>query len=95
MGDPMATNPCGDGWFGPIVATESCRGGFDFTMLFESTILAVTPSACFLLLAPFRFFQLSRQSPKVVSSSLRMATLVSALDLAIVKPNKMLKRAHL
>lgn len=77
MDDALATNPCSDGWFGPVVATESCRGGFDFTLLFESTILAITPTACFLLLVPFKFLRLLKESPKVLSSPIRVATLVS------------------
>lgn len=68
---------CGDGWFGPVVASQGCRGGFDFTLFFESTILAVTPAACFILLAPFRVYQLSKQTSKVISSINRLANLVS------------------
>ena len=67
---------CGDSQFGPIVATD-CRGGFDFTVVFESSILNILPAACFLLLGIFRLSQLSRQSPKVRSSALSVATLVS------------------
>jgi ATP-binding cassette subfamily C (CFTR/MRP) protein 1 len=69
--------PCGDSQFGPIVASADCRGGFDFTVVFESGILNILPAACFLLPATFRLFQLSRQSPKVLSSAFRLATLVS------------------
>jgi hypothetical protein len=96
MEDHIATNLCGDGRFGPVVATESCRGGFDFTVLFESTILAVIPSVCFLLLAPLRFFQLSKESPKVRSSFPRMATLVSSRSLKFTpfKAKRMTERGY-
>jgi hypothetical protein len=71
------TDACDDGQFGPIVATGDCRGGFDFTVLFESEILSIVPAACFLLLASFRVLHLFRQSQKVLSSTLRVVTLVS------------------
>ncbi|KZF23306.1 multidrug resistance-associated protein [Xylona heveae TC161] len=76
---------CGDGRFGPIVATAGCRGGFDFTVFFEAYILNVAPAACFLLLAPIRLFQLARQSPKVFSSVIRVATLVVATAFAAIQ----------
>ncbi|KAE8388725.1 hypothetical protein BDV23DRAFT_107757 [Aspergillus alliaceus] len=37
---------CGDGWFGPVVATGHCRGGFDFTVSFEASVLNFVPAAC-------------------------------------------------
>lgn len=77
MASTPATGACGDGQFGPIVTTTDCRGGFDFTVMFESAILNILPAACFLLLATFRLFQLSRQTPKVLSSAWRVLTLVS------------------
>ncbi|OQE14835.1 hypothetical protein PENFLA_c035G01769 [Penicillium flavigenum] len=77
MASTPATGACGDSQFGPIVSTADCRGGFDFTVAFESGILNVLLAACFLLPACFRLFQLSRQSPKVLSSAFRVVTLVS------------------
>jgi hypothetical protein len=72
----VSTGACGDSQFGPIVAAD-CRGGFDFTVVFESAILNILPAACFLLLGAFRLSQLSRKPPKVRSSALRITTLVS------------------
>lgn len=69
------TDQCGDDSFGPFVTTL-CRGGFDFTVLFEASILTIVPAACFLLLAPFRLFHLSKQPPKVLSSAVRVVTIV-------------------
>lgn len=77
MASTPATGACGDSQFGPIVSTTDCRGGFDFTVAFESGILNILPAACFLLPATFRLFQLYRQSPKVLSSTFRLVTLVS------------------
>ncbi|KAL1981958.1 hypothetical protein VTN96DRAFT_1970 [Rasamsonia emersonii] len=48
----------------------SCRGGFDFTLLFEETILAVLPLALLVLVVPFRVFYLFRRPRKVVHSVL-------------------------
>ena len=46
-----------DDVFGPVVA-PSCRGGFDFTLLFEQAILSCGPSALFLLILPLRIIWL-------------------------------------
>lgn len=70
---------CDDGQFGPIVDTD-CRGGFDFTVMFESGILSILPAACFLLLACLRLLHLFRQRRKVLSSTFRVVTLVSNPD---------------
>ncbi|KAJ5987224.1 hypothetical protein N7451_011589 [Penicillium sp. IBT 35674x] len=85
MASMPATGACGDSQFGPIVATTDCRGGFDFTVLFESAILNILPAACFLLLASFRLFQLSRQSPKVLSSAFRIATLIASIAFTAIQ----------
>jgi hypothetical protein len=46
--------------------------------LFEDTILAVAPTAIFLLLAPFRAFQLWKKPVRVKKSNLYVAKLVSS-----------------
>ncbi len=63
----MASNcqASNDNSFGPIV--EGCRSGFDFTLLFEQTILSIGPSAMLLLFAPPRFVKLLRSSKKTLS----------------------------
>ncbi|KAK5990162.1 ABC multidrug transporter B [Cladobotryum mycophilum] len=45
---------CQDAAFGPAVASPDCRGGFDFTVLFEESIFSLLPSALFLLIAPLQ-----------------------------------------
>ncbi|KAJ5249016.1 hypothetical protein N7468_000467 [Penicillium chermesinum] len=48
----------------------SCRGGFDFTLLFEETILTILPISLILILVPWRLWQLMQQNHKVNSSVL-------------------------
>ncbi|CAG8893204.1 unnamed protein product [Penicillium egyptiacum] len=85
MASTQATGACGDSQFGPIVSTADCRGGFDFTVAFESGILNILPAACFLLSATFRLFQLSRQSPKVLPSAFRVVTLAVSVTFAAIQ----------
>ncbi|KAK6823240.1 hypothetical protein RU639_006093 [Aspergillus parasiticus] len=84
MSSSSNTDRCGDDSFGPFITTL-CRGGFDFTVLFEASILTIVPAGCFLLLAPFRLFQLSKQSPQVLSSAIRVVTIVLAVSLVVVQ----------
>ncbi|KAM5475676.1 hypothetical protein MauCBS54593_001368 [Microsporum audouinii] len=53
--------------FGPTVG-PNCRGGFDFTLTFEQSILTITPSVLLLLFTPLRLYWLSRASLKTKSS---------------------------
>ncbi|OHE98019.1 ABC transporter [Colletotrichum orchidophilum] len=52
-------------------AGELCRGGFDFTLLFEEAVLAVPLQSLLLLLLPTCALRLARSDVKVVPSSLR------------------------
>lgn len=59
---------CGDDSFGP--ALQACRSGvgrndFDFTLLFEQSILSILPSAFLLLAAALRNVQLFSGPKKV------------------------------
>ncbi|KAF2186291.1 canalicular multispecific organic anion transporter 1 [Zopfia rhizophila CBS 207.26] len=65
-----------DDTFGPW-AGEHCRGGFDFTLLFEETILSILPLALILCIAPFRIFYLWRKRTKVSRSLLLPAKLIA------------------
>ncbi|KAF2817519.1 P-loop containing nucleoside triphosphate hydrolase protein [Mytilinidion resinicola] len=56
-----------DGSFGPGIG--SCRGGFDFTLTFEDSILSLLPQVAFLLLAPLRFNTLRRRKNRVAKNS--------------------------
>jgi ATP-binding cassette, subfamily C (CFTR/MRP), member 1 len=58
-----------DDSFGPWA--KSCRGAFDFTLLFEETILAIPLLSFFILCWPLRMWQLGRAQVKVRPSPLR------------------------
>lgn len=53
-----------DDVFGPAV--HGCRDNFDFTLLFEQTILSIAPSALLLLCTPVRLVQLGKSSVKTL-----------------------------
>ena len=55
----------------------SCRGGFDFSLLFEESILQILPILLMLIIAPVRLWQLLHTRNKVVSSFLVFIKLVS------------------
>ncbi|PQE04085.1 ABC multidrug transporter protein [Rutstroemia sp. NJR-2017a BVV2] len=63
---------CRDDSFGPKVNSwdAECRGGFDFTLLFEETILSIGPSSLFILLVPWRVAQLYGKRTKILPTSL-------------------------
>ncbi|GKT42621.1 ABC transporter atnG [Colletotrichum spaethianum] len=71
-----------DDYFGPQV-----RGYFDFTVLFEQSILSILPTALFILLAPFRVTWLLRNDIRVRSGTLlwlKLAAVAVFLCLQIV-----------
>ncbi|RFU76786.1 multidrug resistance-related [Trichoderma arundinaceum] len=82
---------CGDGFFGPGVWGDGCRGGFDFTLSFEESILSVLPSALFLLLSipraiyllrtPDKAKRRSAYTPKLIASSAYTGIQVGCLAL--------------
>jgi ATP-binding cassette subfamily C (CFTR/MRP) protein 1 len=51
-----------DNLFGPAV--HNCQSDFDFTLLFEQSILLIVPSALLLLYLPFRIWQIWSQELK-------------------------------
>ncbi|KAK3322938.1 P-loop containing nucleoside triphosphate hydrolase protein [Apodospora peruviana] len=55
-----------DNTFGPH-AGRDCRGGFDFTLLFEDSILVILPICLVLPLVPARIWFLLKRAKKVVS----------------------------
>ncbi|KAE8137329.1 ABC transporter-like protein [Aspergillus pseudotamarii] len=59
---------CNDEIFGPSVA-RNCRSGFDFTLLFEQSILSLLPSAILILVFPWRVSRLLRQDVKAVQNN--------------------------
>ena len=65
---PRMASSCQDNVFGPVV--HGCRSDFDFTLLFEQSILAIGPTALLLLVAPSRIRMLLRSSKKTVPNQL-------------------------
>ncbi|KAI4279834.1 MAG: hypothetical protein L6R38_004935, partial [Xanthoria sp. 2 TBL-2021] len=61
----MSSSSCPviDDTFGPYAG--SCRGGFDFTLLFQESILSILPLCILLLVVPFRVLYLVRRTIKV------------------------------
>ncbi|KAF2475450.1 canalicular multispecific organic anion transporter 1 [Lindgomyces ingoldianus] len=77
-----------DDSFGPY-AGEQCRGGFDFTLLFEDTIFCILPLILVFCMAPFRIFYLRRKRTKVSKSLLLPTKLLAwcflaAFDLSLL-----------
>jgi len=70
MAQPSSFTSCAalDDSFGPHAG--SCRGGFDFTLLFEETILTLLPLGLVLIVLPARAWLLLKRPRKVVASSL-------------------------
>jgi hypothetical protein len=67
-----------DDSFGPHAG--DCRGGFDFTLLFEEAILTLVPVGILLVVLPPRVWYLSRRVKKVAAGKRSPA-------IKIVRPN--------
>lgn len=74
-----------DDTFGPWAG--ACRGGFDFTLLFEETILSLLPLGLLLLVVPPRISYLIKRNIKVDQSRLPLFKLVCALLACIPLPS--------
>ncbi|KAG5784249.1 hypothetical protein H9Q73_002081 [Fusarium xylarioides] len=72
-----------DASFGPFVGPE-CRDGFDFTPVFEQSILVLSPAALLLILAPIRLFRLRNVPVKVTGHRLRTVKLALISLLAVL-----------
>ncbi|KAF5252095.1 hypothetical protein FANTH_2843 [Fusarium anthophilum] len=72
-----------DASFGPFVGPE-CRDGFDFTLVFEQSILVLFPAALLLILAPIRLFHLRNVPVKVTGHRLRTVKLALIALLAVL-----------
>ena len=75
--EPLACSAGADDSFGPWAG--QCRGGFDFTLLFEESILTIPLQCLFLLVLPVRVVQLVKMSTKVIPSSRRLLKIVRCL----------------
>lgn len=70
-----STTYASDNNFGPFLELPG-RSTFDFTLLFEETILSIAPSAVFLLLIPPRIVRLWKNLRKVTGSYLQTTKIV-------------------
>lgn len=73
-----STGHVGDNSFGPFFELPG-SATFDFTLLFEETILSIVPSAVLLLLIPPRILRLWKTPHKVISSYLLTTKIVGSL----------------
>ncbi|KAE8149908.1 P-loop containing nucleoside triphosphate hydrolase protein [Aspergillus avenaceus] len=62
-----------------------CRDGFDFTVLFEQTILGLVPAVAFLLSSPFRYKVLVQREVRTRPHIMRLVKLMAALVLATIQ----------
>lgn len=69
----MECGPSADNAFGPLVRS-ACR--FDFTLLFEETVLRVGPAAVFLLLGVASIYSLVGSTPCLVKDTFLYAKIV-------------------
>ncbi|TDZ58384.1 ABC transporter atnG [Colletotrichum trifolii] len=84
MWAPQSACPSGvDTSFGPW-AGQLCRGGFDFTLLFEEAILAILLHAIFLLILTVRALRLARSDVKVVASIHRPLKACASICLVVL-----------
>ncbi|KAF4343098.1 multidrug resistance-associated 1 [Fusarium beomiforme] len=72
-----------DASFGPFVGPD-CRDGFDFTLVFEQSILVLLPAALLLILGPIRILRLRNIPVKVTGHRLRTAKLALIALLAVL-----------
>ncbi|CCD44945.1 similar to ABC transporter [Botrytis cinerea T4] len=76
---------CPDDSFGPTVKVQSCRDGFDFTLLFEESIFTILPATLLLCAVPFRFWSIYRRPDAVKGSLLRIFKLVTIVVLCLLR----------
>ncbi|KAH0429478.1 ABC multidrug transporter [Colletotrichum camelliae] len=72
-----------EGSFGP--AASACSDRFDFTLLFEQSLLNIGPSAALLLALPLRLQQLLRQRRKVLRHPLNAAKIVTCVTFGVIQ----------
>ncbi|MCJ1399793.1 hypothetical protein MMC11_002996 [Xylographa trunciseda] len=77
----LACQPAADDNFGPVV--DACTRSFDFTLLFEQSILSAAPTAVFLILSLWRIWKLRISSHKTKYSWMSIAKPAAALALIL------------
>ncbi|KZL81674.1 abc transporter [Colletotrichum incanum] len=79
MSSLLPPQECPDQSFGPW-AGATCRGGLDFTLMFEETILTIPLQCIFLLVLPLRLGQLYYMSRKTVPNNQSLVKVAVALS---------------
>jgi hypothetical protein len=77
---PSTCSPSIDDTFGPVV--HGCNSNFDFTLLFEQSVLSIGSTGLLLIFVPPRLVKLWRSSEKTVPDALRFRKLVSRRDMS-------------
>lgn len=72
-------SPAADNVFGPAVGA-GCRDGFDFTLLFEQSMLSILPASIILIASPFRIRYLLKRGIRTRYNPIRISKLVSSLQ---------------
>ncbi|KAI0136261.1 putative ATP-binding cassette transporter [Xylariales sp. AK1849] len=74
----MAEPQCSEDAFGPGIGHD-CRGGFDFTLLFEQAVLGVIPASVFILAFLSRLTYLAKKQVTTSNSVARIQNLAVAI----------------
>ncbi|KAF7552267.1 hypothetical protein G7Z17_g4442 [Cylindrodendrum hubeiense] len=80
---PRLLAACRDDRLGPW-AGILCRGGFDFTLFFEESILSISVHSIFLLLLPIWVWKDARTDAKVVGGIIRPIKTIGLLSLVAI-----------
>ncbi|KAK9783102.1 putative Multidrug resistance-associated protein [Seiridium cardinale] len=80
------SNLCRDGTFGPTVPQiAECRGGFDFTVTFEESILSIGPACLLFAILPWRLVALWGRTCKTKRSWLHGVKLIGFTVLGVLQ----------
>ncbi|KAK9419089.1 putative Multidrug resistance-associated protein [Seiridium unicorne] len=80
------SNLCRDGTFGPTVPQiAECRGGFDFTVTFEESILSIGPACLLFVILPWRLLALWGRPCKTKRSWLHEVKLIGLVVLGVLQ----------
>lgn len=82
-----------DDTFGPYA--RGCRGGFDFTLLFQDSILSILPLCLLLIIVPFRISYLFRRTIKVDPSFWLASKLVSDPTKVVIRSSHVWKHTQI
>lgn len=74
---PSTCSPAADNVLGPAVGA-GCRDGFDFTLLFEESMLSILPATILLIASPFRIKYLLSKDIRTRYNPVRVGKVVSS-----------------